>query len=148
MGIERGLFNRTELLVGSDVMDRIESKSVIIFGVGGVGSWCAECLVRSGIRKLTIVDSDRVCVTNVNRQLMATTKTVGQVKVEALKSRLLEINPKAEIVALQKIYSEETADEFALDTYDYIIDAIDSLKDKALLMLRHGPCSSRQWGQP
>lgn len=136
MGIERGLFNRTELLVGSDVMDRIESKSVIIFGVGGVGSWCAECLVRSGIRKLTIVDSDRVCVTNVNRQLMATTKTVGQVKVEALKSRLLEINPKAEIVALQKIYSEETADEFALDTYDYIIDAIDSLKDKALLMLR------------
>ena len=135
MGIERALFNRTELLVGTDVMDMIAAKRVIIFGVGGVGSWCAECLVRSGIRQITIVDSDRVCVTNVNRQLMATSKTVGQVKVEALKARLLEINPKAEVTALQKIYSEETADEFGLDQYDYIIDAIDSLKDKASLIL-------------
>ena len=136
MGIERGLFNRTQLLVGTDIMDAIESQRVIIFGVGGVGSWCAESLIRSGVKHLTIVDSDRVCITNINRQLMATTRTVGQVKVEALKTRLLEINPKAEITALQKIYSDETADEFALDQYDYIIDAIDSLKDKALLMMR------------
>ncbi len=135
MGIEKGIFKRTELLVGNDIMDVIASKRVIVFGVGGVGSWCAECLVRSGIRRITIVDSDRVCITNINRQLMATTKTVGHVKVEALKERLLEINPNAEITALQKIYSAETADDFGLEDYGYIIDAIDSLKDKALLML-------------
>ncbi len=136
MGIEKGIFKRTELLVGGNVMDTIAAQRAIIFGVGGVGSWCAESLVRSGIRHLTIVDSDRVCITNINRQLMATTKTVGHVKVEALRERLLEINPHAEITALQKIYSEETADSFDLDSFDYVIDAIDSLKDKALLILR------------
>ena len=135
MAINSAIFRRSELLLGNEAMDRITQKRVIIFGVGGVGSWCAESLVRSGIRRLTIVDSDRVCITNINRQLMATTKTVGQVKVEALKERLLSINPQAEITALQKIFSEETADEFNLDSYDYIIDAIDSLKDKAALIL-------------
>ena len=116
-------------------MSRIAEKRVIIFGVGGVGSWCAESLVRSGIRKLTIVDSDCVSVTNINRQLMATTKTVGQVKVDALKERLLAINPSAEITALQLVFSADTASQFGLEGYDYIIDAIDSLKDKALLIL-------------
>ena len=116
-------------------MERIAQKRVILFGVGGVGSWCAESLVRSGIRQLTIVDSDRVCITNINRQLMATSETVGQVKVDALKQRLLSINPSANITALQKIFTEETAEEFDLSSYDYIIDAIDSLKDKALLIL-------------
>ena len=87
MELEKSIFQRTELLVGNVLMDRIASARVIIFGVGGVGSWCAESLVRSGVSKLTLVDSDRICVTNVNRQLMATTKTVGQVKVEALKER-------------------------------------------------------------
>ena len=135
MAIEQAIFRRTELLLGDEFMERLSSKSVIIFGVGGVGSWCAESLVRSGIRKLTIVDSDRVCITNINRQLMATTKTVGQVKVDALKERLLTINPSAEITALQQIFTAETAESFELDTYDYIIDAIDSLKDKALLIL-------------
>ena len=115
-------------------MERLGSIKVIIFGVGGVGSWCAESLVRSGISHLTVVDSDRVCITNINRQLMATVKTVGQVKVEALKDRLLTINPMAEIDARQQIFSEETADSFCLDSYDYIIDAIDSLKDKRLLI--------------
>jgi tRNA A37 threonylcarbamoyladenosine dehydratase len=135
MAIDDGIFRRSELLLGDDVMERIAQKRVILFGVGGVGSWCAESLVRSGIHHLTIVDSDRVCVTNINRQLMATTKTVGQVKVEVLKERLLTINPSAEITALQKIFTQETAGEFDLDSYDYIIDAIDSLKDKALLIL-------------
>lgn len=116
-------------------MSRIAEKRVIVFGVGGVGSWCAESLVRSGIRKLTIVDSDCVSVTNINRQLMATTKTVGQVKVDALKERLLAINPSAEITALQQVFSADTASQFGLEGYDYIIDAIDSLKDKALLIL-------------
>lgn len=124
-----------ELLVGEHVMQKTAEARVIIFGVGGVGSWCAESLIRSGIRHLTIVDSDRVCITNVNRQLMATTKTIGKVKVDVLKERLLEINPTAEICALQKIYSEETASDFHIEEYDYIIDAIDSLKDKAHLIL-------------
>jgi len=135
MAIEQAIFRRSELLLGDEAMGRIGEKRVIIFGVGGVGSWCAESLIRSGIRKLTIVDSDRVCITNINRQLMATTKTVGQVKVDALKERLLSINPAAEITALQQVFTAETAESFHLDSYDYIIDAIDSLKDKALLIL-------------
>ena len=121
--------------MGDDAMSRIREKRVIIFGVGGVGSWCAESLVRSGITKLTIVDSDRVSVTNINRQLMATTETIGQVKVDALRKRLLTINPSADVTALQQVFTAETASKFALEEYDYIIDAIDSLKDKALLIL-------------
>ena len=116
-------------------MSRIAEKRVIVFGVGGVGSWCAESLVRSGIKHLTIVDSDIVCTSNINRQLMATTETVGQVKVEVLKERLLSINPSAEITAIHEFFTAETAESFHLDTYDYIIDAIDSLKDKAHLIL-------------
>ncbi len=135
MAIEQAIFRRSELLLGDKAMRSIAEKRVIIFGVGGVGSWCAESLVRSGIKQLTIVDSDRVCITNINRQLMATAKTVGQVKVDALKERLLSINPAAEITAIQQIFTAETADSFHIDSYDYIIDAIDSLKDKALLIL-------------
>lgn len=131
----QAIFRRTELLLGDEAMERLSSKRVIVFGVGGVGSWCAESLIRSGIRHLTIVDSDHVCISNINRQLMATTKTVGQVKVDTLKERLLSINPSAEITAIQQIFTAETAESFALHTYDYIIDAIDSLKDKALLIL-------------
>jgi tRNA A37 threonylcarbamoyladenosine dehydratase len=134
MGIEKGLFQRTELLLGDDVMERIANARVIIFGIGGVGSWCAESLVRTGIRHLTIVDSDRVCMTNINRQLHATTKTVGAVKTEVLKQRLLEINPKAEITAIQRIYNEETSDSFDLASYHFVIDAIDSLGSKAHLI--------------
>ncbi|MBR1409672.1 MAG: tRNA threonylcarbamoyladenosine dehydratase [Prevotella sp.] len=135
MALEQAIFRRAELLLGDDAMGRIASKRVIIFGVGGVGSWCAESLIRSGIRQLTIVDSDRVCITNINRQLMATSKTIGQVKVDALKDRLLTINPSAEITALQKIFTAENADDFDIGSYDYVIDAIDSLKDKAALIL-------------
>lgn len=128
--------NRTELLVGSEAMARLRAARVIVFGVGGVGSWCAESLVRSGIGHLTVVDSDRVCVTNINRQSMATTRTVGRVKVDALRDRLLEINPYADITALQEIFSTETADSFHLEEFDYVIDCIDSLKDKLELILR------------
>ena len=134
--MDNSLFNRTELLLGAEAMERIQSKRVIVFGVGGVGSWCAECLVREGIEHLTLVDSDVVCPTNVNRQLMATTKTIGKLKVEALKNRLLEINPEADIVALQKNFSKETAEDFHLEAYDYVIDAIDSLRDKIELIIK------------
>ena len=96
---EQAIFGRTELLLGEDVMQALSRMKVIIFGVGGVGSWCAEGLLRSGVTDITIVDSDKVCITNVNRQVMATAATVGQVKVEALKSHLLEINPNARITA-------------------------------------------------
>lgn len=131
---ERGIFQRTERLFGKERMDLMAGKKVIIFGIGGVGSWCAESLIRTGIKHLTIVDSDRVCVTNINRQLHATTKTVGQVKTEALKERLLEINPHAEIIAIQKIYNQANHPLFELDKYDFIIDAIDSLGPKMHLI--------------
>lgn len=134
MALNTDIFNRTIRLVGNETMDVIASKRVIIFGVGGVGSWCAESLIRSGIHHLTMVDSDNVSVTNVNRQLMATTKTVGQVKVEVLKQRLLEINPDAKIEARAEIYNKDTNDSFHLDDYDYIIDAIDSLESKMYLL--------------
>lgn len=126
---------RTELLLGKDNLEKLQAARVLIFGIGGVGSWCAEGLVRSGVRHITIVDSDRVCVTNCNRQLMATSRTIGQVKVDALRERLLEINPNANITAYQKIYEAKTADEFHMEEYDYIIDAIDSLEHKCHLIL-------------
>lgn len=127
---------RSELLLGPDVIQRMAEARVIIFGVGGVGSWCAECLVRTGFRQLTIVDADNVCVTNCNRQLMATAATIGEPKVEALRRRLLEINPDAQILAIQAFYHRETANEFHLEAYDFIIDAIDSVADKAALILQ------------
>ncbi|MDD3076127.1 MAG: tRNA threonylcarbamoyladenosine dehydratase [Proteiniphilum sp.] len=129
------LFARTELLVGSAAMKLIASSKVILFGVGGVGSWCAEALIRSGIMHLTLVDSDRVATANINRQLPATTLTVGELKVEVMKRRLLEINPEAHIVTLPIIYSAETSESFHLEQYDYIIDAIDSLAHKTHLLV-------------
>lgn len=129
------IYRRTELLLGEETMQKMDTARVIIFGVGGVGSWCAESLVRSGVTHLTLVDSDRVCVTNINRQLMATSRSVGKVKVDALRDRLLEINPHAQITVMQEIYSAETAEIFHLEEYDFVIDAIDSLQNKADLIL-------------
>ncbi len=128
------IFQRTELLFGEDFIQKIQSTRIILFGVGGVGSWCAETLVRMGVGHLCIVDSDLVSETNINRQLLATTKTVGQPKVKVLKQRLLEINPEVDILALQEVYAAEYADRFQLNTYDFIIDAIDSLSHKAHLI--------------
>ena len=134
--MEQEMQRRTELLLGKDNLEKLQSARVLLFGVGGVGSWCAEGLVRSVIRNITIVDSDQVCASNCNRQLMATSRTIGEVKVDALRQRLLEINPDANITAYQKVYNAETAEEFHMEEYDFIIDAIDSLKDKADLILR------------
>lgn len=138
---DKNYFERTELLLGETAMAALQGKHVIVFGVGGVGGWCAESLVRSGIGKITIVDSDCVATSNINRQLVATTKTIGMPKVEVLKNRLLEINPYIQINAIQRFYCEESANDFVFDDYDYVIDAIDSLKDKALLILR--ACESK-----
>ena len=140
--MEKGIFTRAKLLFGSEKMKLIGNARVIIFGIGGVGSWCAESLVRSGIHNLTIVDSDTICITNVNRQLHATTLTIGEVKAEVLKKRLLEINPKANILAIREFYSAENRDLFELEKYDYIIDAIDSPNSKADLIISATKCKA------
>ncbi len=128
------IFGRTALLLGAEAVNAFARLRVAVFGVGGVGGWCAESLVRSGVGHLTIVDSDSVCDSNVNRQVMATSRTIGQKKVDALRERLLEINPAAEVVAEARKYSAETAATFDLDGYDYVVDAIDSLQAKAHLI--------------
>lgn len=130
------LFSRTQRIVGEAVMERLSAVRVILFGVGGVGSWTAECLVRTGVRHLTIVDPDIVQATNINRQLMATSQNIGHSKVEELRQRLHSIHPQAEIEAISEAFSPENAERFRLDTYDYIIDAIDSLTDKVALILQ------------
>lgn len=133
---QQEIFNRSALLLGEEGMRALHEVRIIVFGVGGVGSWCTEGLVRAGITHLTIVDSDKVCPTNLNRQLMATQSTIGQPKVEAMKQRLLDINPEAEITAIDAMYTEESAPDFHLESYDYVIDCIDSLRDKCDLILR------------
>lgn len=132
--MENLTFQRTELLLGKECMEHLSRVKVIVFGVGGVGSWCIESLVRSGIRHITIVDSDIVCTSNINRQLHATAKTIGQSKTEIMQKRLEEINPDVEVLPLNMRYNEETSSFFNLDSYDYIIDAIDSLSCKAHLI--------------
>lgn len=126
--------SRSIRLLGDEAMTRLSGARVIVFGIGGVGSWCVEALVRTGLGHITIVDSDCVTVSNINRQLMATTGTVGRPKVEVMSERLREINPDCEVIAEQKVYNPETADDWDFDSYDYVIDCIDSLKDKILLI--------------
>lgn len=128
--------SRTELLLGAGAVERLRNARVIIFGMGGVGSWVAETLVRTGIFHLDIVDFDDVAPSNINRQLPALASTVGLPKVEVMKQRLLAINPEAEITAFNMLYTPDTADTFDLDSYDYVVDAIDSLRDKVLLIQR------------
>lgn len=129
------IFNRTELLLGPDALKRLSNARVILFGTGGVGSWTAEALIRTGVGSLTIVDADNVAQSNINRQSIAFTSTIGKSKVGLLRDRLLDINPNAVITALHQQYTADTAADFDLSQYDYVIDAIDSLADKALLIL-------------
>jgi len=129
------LFHRMELIVGRQGLNALKRTNVIIFGIGGVGSWAAESLIRSGIGHLTIVDSDKICITNINRQIQATTESVGLPKVGVLKERLLLINPAADIDARDIRYDKTTAEEFNLNQYDYVIDAIDTLSCKIELIL-------------
>jgi tRNA A37 threonylcarbamoyladenosine dehydratase len=124
------LFQRLSLLTGAGALAALEKTRVLVFGLGGVGSWCAEALVRSGVGRLGIVDSDTVCVTNINRQVQATGRTVGLPKAETLKTRLLEINPRCEVDARGEVFSRESAPRFGIEGADYVIDAIDSLTHK------------------
>lgn len=123
-------FQRLQLLVGTPVLDLLRESRAIVFGVGGVGGWCAEALVRSGIGHLTIVDNDDICVTNVNRQLQATTGNVGKSKVGELRDRLASIHPRVRLEALDEVYGKSNRDRFDLHAYDYVIDAIDSYTHK------------------
>lgn len=126
---------RSEALIGEEGMTRLNTLKVIIFGLGGVGSWCAEALVRSGVQHLTLVDSDVVDPTNINRQLPALHSSIGSPKVQVLRERFLDINPQANIIARQERFSAESAASFLLEDYDYVIDAIDSVADKLDLIL-------------
>lgn len=130
------IFNRTERLLGPEAMTRLQNARVIIFGVGGVGSWTAEALARTGIGHMTIVDADSVSPTNINRQAEATVDTVGEVKVEAMRRVLLACNPTLDLTIYNKEYNAVTADDFDFEEYDFVVDAIDSLSAKALLIMR------------
>ena len=125
---------RVSLVLGPGVMEHLAKTRVIIFGLGGVGSWCAESLVRTGLANLTIVDSDIICPTNINRQAQATSLNIGESKAEETRKRLLSINPGATINAIHAVYDEHGADSFDLGSFDYVIDAIDSLKNKIHLI--------------
>ena len=140
------IFNRTALLTGLETLQRFEETRIIIFGIGGVGSWTAETLVRSGFTKLTIVDADRIAISNINRQLPASISSVGQVKVEIMKQRLLDINPQAEIKAIHDFYNKDSQGRYDLESFDYIVDAIDSLTDNALLILNATQAVDRTLG--
>ena len=128
------LFNRTARLLGAEALEALSNTRVIIFGVGGVGSWTAEALVRTGVKHLTIVDADTVSMTNINRQAEAFLSTVGEVKVEAMKRLLLDINASADIHSKAIEYNDSTAALFDFEEYDYVVDAIDSLQAQMLLM--------------
>ena len=128
-------FARSAALLGDQTMESLRNKRVIVFGVGGVGSYAAEALIRTGLTHLTIVDGDTVQPSNLNRQLPATRATMGLPKVEALKARLLEINPEAEIITIPEMINGEWLADNGLEGYDYVIDAIDSVNDKVDLIL-------------
>lgn len=129
-------FSRTQLLLGEEAMDKLKNATVAVFGIGGVGSYAAEALARSGVGKLELFDDDKVCLTNINRQLIATRKTIGKQKIEVMRDRILEINPNAEVVLHQCFYTAENADEFDFTKYTYIIDAIDTVSSKLELIVR------------
>lgn len=141
--MEHSQFLRSEMILGENSTKNLAEKSVILFGLGGVGSYTAEALARAGIGKLTIVDNDTVSVTNLNRQLCALHSTVGKAKVEVVKERILDINPLCEVTALEKFYLPENSAEFSLEKYDYIADAIDTVSAKIDLALK-----SQEYGIP
>lgn len=129
-------FSRTELLIGAAALEKLAVAKVAVFGIGGVGTFVVEGLVRSGVGKFVLVDDDCICLTNINRQIHATRRTVGQPKVEVMKERILEINPKAEVTTFQTFYLPETAEQLLADDYDYIVDAIDTVTAKIDLVVR------------
>lgn len=129
-------FSRTELLFGAQAMEKLKNARVAVFGVGGVGGYAVEALARSGVGALDLIDDDRVCLTNINRQIIATRSTMGQYKVDVAKARVEDINPKCTVRVYKTFYTPETAGEFDFTQYDYIIDAIDTVTGKIELVMQ------------
>ena len=127
-------FSRIQLVFGEEAMKKLSSSRVAIFGVGGVGGYTAEALVRSGIGALDLIDDDRICLTNINRQIFATRSTVGQYKVDVARARILDVNPDCQVRIYKTFYMPDTKDEFDFTQYDYIVDAIDTVKGKLELV--------------
>lgn len=128
-------FSRTELLFGKEKMEKLFSAHVAVFGIGGVGGYVVEALARSGIGKLDLIDNDTVCLTNINRQIIATHDTIGQYKVDAAEKRILQINPNAEVRKFQTFFTPETESQFDFGEYDYVVDAIDTVTGKISLVI-------------
>ena len=133
-------FSRTQLLLGKDNMDRLSVAKVAIFGIGGVGGYVAEALARSGVGSFVLVDDDKVCLTNLNRQIIATRKTVGKYKAEVMRDRILEINPDAKVEVRKCFYLPENADEFDFNEYSYVVDAVDTVTAKLEIIMRAKEC--------
>ena len=129
-------FSRTELLLGKDAMDRLAGARVAVFGIGGVGGYVCEALVRSGVGAFDLIDDDKVCLTNLNRQIIATRKTVGKYKTEVMKERILDINPDADVRIHNCFFLPENADEFPFEEYDYVVDAVDTVTAKIALVMK------------
>lgn len=129
-------FSRTQLLLGEEAMDRLKRSRVAVFGVGGVGGYVCEALVRSGVGAFDLIDDDKVCLTNLNRQIIATRKTVGQYKVDVMKNRMLEINPDVDVRLYKCFFLPENAADFPFEEYDYIVDAVDTVTAKIELIMR------------
>jgi tRNA A37 threonylcarbamoyladenosine dehydratase len=127
-------FSRTQLLYGKDAMDKLSRCKVAVFGIGGVGGYTVEALARSGIGALDLIDDDKVCLTNINRQILATRKTVGKYKVDVAKDRIEEISPNCKVRTFKTFYLPETADQFDFTEYDYVVDAIDTVTGKLTII--------------
>lgn len=127
-------FSRTELLIGKENMERLKNARVAVFGIGGVGGYTVEALARSGVGTLDLIDDDKVCLTNINRQIIATRSTVGKYKVEVAKDRIMDINPEAKVNIYKTFYMPDTAEQFDFHDYDYVVDAIDTVTGKIQLV--------------
>ena len=133
-------FSRTELLLGKEAMEKLKNSRVAIFGIGGVGGYVCEALVRSGVGSFDLIDDDKVCLTNLNRQIIATRKTVGKYKTEVMKERILDINPDAKVEIHNCFFLPENADEFPFSEYDYVVDAVDTVTAKISLVMKAQEC--------
>lgn len=129
-------FSRTQLLIGKDNMDRLKNARVAVFGIGGVGGYTVEALARSGVGTLDLIDDDKVCLTNLNRQILATRKTIGKYKVDVAKERILDINPDAVVNTYKTFFMPDTAEQFDFSRYDYVVDAIDTVTGKIQLVMQ------------
>lgn len=128
-------FSRTQLLLGQTAIERLQGSRVAVFGIGGVGGYVCEALVRSGVGAFDLIDDDRVCLTNLNRQIIATRKTVGQYKADVMEARIHDINPNAQVTVHKTFFLPENAQDFPFDQYDYIVDAVDTVSAKIALVM-------------